>query len=44
MLDRGTIWTIVKKYKKDWLEKFLETNYVYYSWKLTDEQEKKVII
>ena len=43
MLDRGTIWTIVKKYKKDWLEKFLETNYVYYSWKLTDEQEKKVI-
>jgi len=42
MLDRWTIWTIVKKFKKDWLKKFLETNYVYYNWKLTNKQKEEI--
>lgn len=42
MLDRWTIREIVKKYKKDWIKKFLKTNYIFYEWKLSLEQKEEV--
>ncbi len=42
MLDRDTIARIRKRFKKDWIEKFLNTDYVHYSWKLSLEEEKQV--
>lgn len=38
MLDRDTIYRIKKKFQKDWIDKFLENNYVCYTWKLSDNE------
>lgn len=42
MLDRDTIYKIKNKFMNDWINNFLDTNYVFYKWKLTNEQEKKI--
>jgi len=42
LLDDKTIKNIEDKYLSDWKEKFLDDNYICYSWKLSKEQEKEV--
>lgn len=42
LLDDETIKTIERRYCEDWKDKFLDDNYVYYSWKLNKDQEKEV--
>jgi len=42
LLDDKTIRNIEDKYLEYWKDKFLDDNYVCYSWKLTEEQEKEV--
>jgi len=42
LLNEKTIRKIEKWYKEDWKEKFLDDNYVCYSGKLTDKEEKEI--
>ncbi len=42
LLDDKTVKTIEKWFLEDWKEKFLDDNYVCYSWKLTKEQELEI--
>lgn len=42
LLDDETIKTIERRYCEDWKDKFLDDNYLYYSWKLNKDQEKEV--
>lgn len=42
MLDRDTIYKIQKKFKKDWIDRFLEDNYVIYTGKLSENEIQKV--
>ena len=42
MLDRDTIYKIQKKFKKDWIDKFLNDNYVIYTGKLSEDEIQKI--
>lgn len=43
LLDDKTIRKIETWFITDWKEKFLDDNYVCYSWKLTNEEENKIV-
>jgi len=42
LLDRDTIYKIQKKFKKDWINKFLDDNYICYTGKLSEAEIQKV--
>lgn len=42
MLDRNTVCKIQTKFNEDWIDNFLEDNYVCYSWKLNEEEINEV--
>lgn len=42
LIDDKTIKTIENKYLQDWKEKFLDDNYVCYSWKLTKNEKIEI--